>query len=128
MVERLLREKLDIPAEVKSAWVRGKEVVARLISLKYKEKVMRNKSKLASSKIFIENFRNFDERKRQDEINAWVREKKEHGIQLKAGFGKIFYNNVWYKWEDRVTLEERMRVEENREGHQNDVEGEGANF
>ena len=113
-VSNLLKNRLGVNVEIVNAWVRGKVVMAKLKSYEDKEKVMRNKNKLAGSRIFIENFRSFDERKRQEEISAWVKDKKEKGWEMKIGFGRILYKNVWVKWEDREKLEKRMVDEEKK--------------
>ena len=65
VVQNMLKDKIKVEVEVKSAWVRGKVIVAKLASVEEKEKVMRNKNKLAGTRIFIENLRNYDERKRK---------------------------------------------------------------
>ena len=33
---------------------------------------------------------------------------KEKGWQLKIGFGKIFFKDTWYRWEDKDNLEKRV--------------------
>ena len=96
VIEVMLKERLEV-------------IVAKLCNVEDKEKVMKNKNKLAGSRIFIENFPSFDERKREDEIAAWVKEMKDKGWQLRIGFGKIFYNNTWVRWENREDLEKRMK-------------------
>lgn len=115
MVENFIKNKIEVEVEVKSVWCRGKVILARLKSGEDKERVMNNKNKLAGSRVFIDNYRNFEERKRQDEIYTWVKEKKEKGWQVKIGFGKIFYKNSWVKWEDREALVKRILEEEGKD-------------
>ena len=61
----------------------------------------------------MKKFLNSQERK-QDEIHAWVKEKKDKGLTIKAGFGKIFYNNTWVRWEDRDRIEKILKEIEKR--------------
>ena len=130
VVQNISKDKIKVEVEVKSAWVRGKVIVAKLGSVEEKEKVMRNKNKLAGTRIFIENFRNYDERKRQEKIRAWLKTKKEKGWLLKIGFGKIFLKDTWYRWKDKDNLEKRVLevVEEVRNGNGNNSQDEGPNL
>ncbi|OXU31702.1 hypothetical protein TSAR_007205 [Trichomalopsis sarcophagae] len=102
-----LVDRLNVEVLIGSNNIRtkGKVIVIKRNSAEDKETIMRNKSKLTGTKIFIEYFRSYEDRKKQEEIAAW-------GLAFKIGFGKIFYKNAWYKWEEKDKLLERLEVEE----------------
>lgn len=66
---------------------------------------MNRKRKLVGSNIFIENDLSYDDRKKQEEIFKWIKEKKEIGLTVKAGHGRIMFKNTWFKWEERDKVE-----------------------
>lgn len=101
------KEKLEFDGKVETAWISGKVVVAKL-GREIKTEVMKKKSKLAGSRIFIENDLNYGERKRQEEIYARVKEKWENGLAIRSGQGKILFKGKWYKWEDKEELEKEI--------------------
>lgn len=112
-VMRFLKDRLNVDVDIRQSdvKVRGRVTIIRLKSGEDKERIMQNKNKLAGSKIFIEHYRSFEERKRQEEIAIWAKEQKERGHQVRIGFGKISYNNEWFRWENRDKLIDKMRKE-----------------
>ncbi|XP_031779776.1 meiosis-specific nuclear structural protein 1-like [Nasonia vitripennis] len=116
-VVKFLKDKLNVEIIIGSHNIRvkAKVIVIRLRNANDKETIMQNKNKLAETKLFIDHYRSYEERKRQEEISAWVREKKEKGLQLKTGFGKILYKDTWVRWEDKERLLERIAAEEKRD-------------
>lgn len=103
-VNELMNDRLGIKVKVEAVWKGGSVIVVKLGSIEDKKKVMVNKSKLAGTKIFIENDLSYEDRKKQEEIGKWVKERKEEGKNLKIGFGKIFDGIRWIKWEDKQAL------------------------
>lgn len=124
-VTKFFKEKLSVVVELDQSNVkmRGRVVVIRFKNANDKEVIMKNKSKLAGSKIFIEHYRSFEERKKQENLYLWAKEKKEKGLILKIGFGKVLYKDVWYRWEDVEKLEERIQEEEKKRNRIDNIEG-----
>lgn len=77
--------------------MRGRVIVIRFNNTDDREAIMRNKNKLAGSKIFKVYYRSFDERKRQEEMFTSIEGEKENEISLKIGLGKMFYKDMWYR-------------------------------
>lgn len=117
-VKKFLEGKLDFKGEVEAAWNSGGVSIARL-GREEKIEVMKRKSKLAGTRIFIENDLSYEDRKKQEEINMWAKEKREGGMKLKVGQGRFLYEGRWFKWEGKDRAEEvsrklAVRMEEGR--------------
>lgn len=69
-------------------WNSGGVIIAKL-GREEKIEVMKRKNKLAGTRIFIENDLSYEERKKQEEIHKWVKEKKERG-ENKGRSGKNY--------------------------------------
>lgn len=82
-VKKFLAEKVDFHGEVETAWVSGGVTIAKLGRVE-KIEVMKRKCKLVGTRIFIENDLSYDDRKKQEEINRWVKEKKRKGYENKG--------------------------------------------
>lgn len=106
-VETFLEDKLEVKGKVEATWFSGKVVVAKL-SREMKVEVMKNKNKLAGSRVYIENDLTFEERKRQEEMYTWAKEKRDLGFTVKAGQGRIFFKGTWYRWEEKEKIEGEM--------------------
>lgn len=102
-----LKEKLDIKGDIETAWISGKVKVAR-VNRELKTEIMRKKNRLAGSRIFIENDFNFEDRKRQEELYAWVKEKRELGLKMRAGQGKILFRGKWFRWDEKEKIEREI--------------------
>ncbi|OXU22500.1 hypothetical protein TSAR_003604 [Trichomalopsis sarcophagae] len=104
-VLKFFRDRLNVEVLIGSNNIRtkGKVIVIKLNSAEDKETIMRNKSKLAGTKIFIEHFRSYEGRKKQEEIAAWVKEKREKGLAFKIEKDKLLV---------RLEVEERKNKEE----------------
>lgn len=63
--------------------------------MKIRKKIMSNKNKLKGERIFIENDLSWEERKIQEKMNRWAREKREKGFQVKIGLGRIRIGGIW---------------------------------
>lgn len=105
-VSQLMNDRLGIKVNIEAVWKTGSVIVARLSSMDDKREVMRNKKKLAGSRVFIENDLSYEDRKRQEEIVRWVKDRKAEGLNLRIGFGKIADGEKWIKWEDKQALKE----------------------
>lgn len=79
-VKNFFKEKIGFEGKVEAAWISGGVTVVKVGSQE-KVEIMKRKSKLAGSRIFIENDLAFEDRKRQEDIHRWVREKKEKGYR-----------------------------------------------
>lgn len=78
---KFLRDKLNVNVLIGSnnIKVKGKVIVIRLKCGEDKKLIIPNTSKLAETKLFIEHYRSYEDRKRQEEMAAWVRKKRENG-------------------------------------------------
>lgn len=99
-VKRFFAEKINFRGEVEAAWNSGGVTIARL-GREEKIEVMKRKSKLAGTNIFIENDLSYDDRKKQEEIGLWIRERRELGWKLKIGQGRFMFEGKWFRWEGR---------------------------
>ncbi|XP_070517914.1 uncharacterized protein PF3D7_1120000-like [Cardiocondyla obscurior] len=88
-VKGFLKEKLAIKVRIKAVRRNGKVVVVNLWSSQEKREVMIRKSKLKGGSIFIDNDLSWEDRKRQEKLNRWVKEEREKGKDIKRGFGKV---------------------------------------
>lgn len=68
--------------------------------MKIRKKKISNKNKLKGEKIFIENDLSWEERKIQEKMNRWVREKREKRFQVRIGLGRIRIGEIWRAWSD----------------------------
>lgn len=107
-----LKDRLEVEAEVSYAKMNGNVVVARLGSPEVKGMVMKNKMKLKGCDIFIENDLCYEDRKTQQQIASWVRDKKQAGLDIRMGQGAVKINGVWKKWQD-IEREERNNMSRN---------------
>ena len=112
-VENFVKEKLDIAIKVVNARMSGRVIVAK-IEGEGKEEIMRNKSKLRGTRIFIENDLNIEDRRKQEEIHRWVKEKKGEGWNVKSGTGKVFFKGVWRKWDEKTEITKEMELSQEK--------------
>lgn len=99
-VENFISEKLAVSVVVTGARMSGNVVVARLNEAGEKAEIMKNKSKLRGSDVYIENDLSFEDRKIQEEIVRWVKKLKAEGADVKVGQGSVKVNGIWKKWRD----------------------------
>lgn len=67
----------------------GPVIVAKFENEEKKKEVMRNKNKLKEDNIFIENDLSWEERKQQEKINRWAREKRGKEVEVKIGLDRV---------------------------------------
>lgn len=96
-----------------------------LESLDDKMKIMQNKNKLLGTRIYIENDLSYEDRKKQEEINRWVKARKAEGKLIKIGLGKINYDRRWIKWEDKEALKKIEELDNKEEGSRGDGKKQG---
>lgn len=56
---------------------------------------MKNKRKLGSERIFIENDSSREERKIQEKISKWVKVEKETDRDVKVRYVRVRINEIW---------------------------------
>lgn len=99
-----------------------------------KNEIMKYKNKLHGTSIFIDNDLDIETRKKQEEINLWVKEKRGLGWQVKTGIGRVFINGRWRRWEEKSKIEretceslERREFEKSSENNNNKIAKRGDN-
>ncbi|XP_020297295.1 golgin subfamily A member 6-like protein 6 [Pseudomyrmex gracilis] len=111
--------KLGLDCNVEYGRVSNKVIVIRLSSEKEKRAVMENKNKLKGEKIFIQNDLSWKERKTQEEIHRWVKEKREKGEEVKIGTEKVKIKENWRQWRD---IQREMEAGKRREEEDKELE------
>ncbi|XP_023318006.1 uncharacterized protein LOC106651336 [Trichogramma pretiosum] len=106
-IEKFLKEKLAIEAGLHAAWRSGQVVVGKCTSYEQKEMIMKNKARLAGTRIYIENDLSFEDRKIQEKIARWARAQREKGREVKVGLGRVMVDEKWIRWES-VPEEEQV--------------------
>lgn len=112
--QELIKSRLGLEIKILQARMSGRVIVARVGSVEEKLKIMKNKSKLAGSKVFIEYDLSFEDRKIQEEINRWIKGIREKGIAVKSGSKRVLINNVWVFWDNKEKLEEMVKEAEKK--------------
>lgn len=106
-IEDLIKTKLGVDMKTEGYRVSGTVIVK--LKNEDKKKEMSNKNKLKGERIFIENDLSWEERKIQEKMNRWAREKREKGFQVKIGLGRIRIGGIWRAWSDIEREEEKDR-------------------
>ncbi|XP_020295824.1 golgin subfamily A member 6-like protein 22 [Pseudomyrmex gracilis] len=114
------KSKLRLDCNVVQGKVSDKVVVIKLSSDEEKKAVMENKNRLRGEKIFIQHDLTWEERKIQEEIYKWVKEKREKGEEVKIGTGKVKIQGKWRQWRD---IQREMETEKRREEERKEMEG-----
>lgn len=112
--------RLGLKVNVESAWKSGPVVVAK-VSSEDKEEIMKRKSRLVGTAVYIENDLSLEDRRKQEEINKWVKKKKGEGWMVKQGQGKVCFKGTWIRWENREEIELEMKKEKERKGEKGEV-------
>lgn len=102
--------------------------MARVESEGKKKEIMMNKDKLRGERVFIENDLSWEERKVQEKINKWAKEKRQRGEDIKIALGKVRVEGVWKYWDviiEKEDEESKIRKEERqKKGSEGEVEEE----
>lgn len=103
-LERFIKEKIKIECKIVECRSSGPVLVAKVESEKKKKEVMMNKNRLKGGNIFIENDLSWEERKIQEKINSWARERRREGVKIKVEYGKVM---VADRWKDSEEIESK---------------------
>lgn len=95
---RAVVEKLQVNCNVISCWKSGIVTIPKLENEEMKKEIMWNKNKLREMSIYIENDLSWEDRKMQENINKWVKEKRAKGEDIKVGYGKVKIKGIWKNW------------------------------
>jgi len=125
-VKGWIREKLGVECVVKEVRRSGPVYVVKIEGEEGKKEIMRNKYKLKGGKEYIENDLTFEERKIQEKMNRWAKDKRTGGAEVKVGRGKIKMGGRWIAWEE-IERKERGR-EEGGSGEKESREGREQHF
>lgn len=106
-----LKTKLGLDSMVGWGRVSNQVIIVGLDSEEEKKEVMRNKNKLKGENIFIENDLTWEERKIQERISRWAKERRGKGEEIKIGLGKVRIGGTWKLWRE---IEKEMEEEEER--------------
>lgn len=110
IIENFFKEKLGVCSTIENCRRSGPVIIVKLESDEGKVEIMRNKLKLIGEKIFIENDLCWEDRKIQEEINKWAKERKGKGEDIKVGYGRVKVGGIWKNWEE-IKKEEANREE-----------------
>jgi len=86
-----------------------------------KKEIMKRKGKLNGDSLFIENDLSFEERKVQEKLSRWAKEKRNKGMEIKIDRWRTRYGGKWVTWKE-IEKEERAREKEGKRGRH---EGKG---
>lgn len=102
--------------------------VAKIENEEMKKEIMWNKNKLRGLDIYIENDLSWEDRKVQENINKWVREKRARGEDVKVGYGKVKIKGIWKNWLEIMKEEDREREERLRKDGEVGEKGDNQDF
>jgi len=125
-LKELIKNKVGVECEVREIRKSGPVIVAKIEGEEKKREIMKNKYKLKGDRMFIENDLTYEERKVQEKIGRWAREKRAGGIIVKIGRGRVKIGSRWIAWEE-IKWEERGKEEE-IEGGKEKIGEENRNF
>ena len=112
-VDELFIDKLDVKINIESVRTSGRILIVRL-EKNEKAEIMKRKSRLAGTRIYIENDLSFEDRKRQVEMYRWIKEKRELGWNIRAGQGRVLFNGIWRRWEENEIEKMEMEFEKKK--------------
>lgn len=114
-MEKFIKEKLEVDCRIVECRNSGPVIVAKVENEDKKKEIM-SKSRLKGERIFIENDLSWDERKVQEKISGWARERRREGVKVKIGYGRVKVACVWKDLEmvEREEREGSRRGEERR--------------
>lgn len=100
IVRKLGEECKDV--KVREALYIGREdrkvILVEMEKLDDKRKMMRNKSKLRGSGIFVDDDLTKEEREMQKSIREWSEQERRKGKKVKGAYGRAFVNGEGYKY------------------------------
>jgi len=121
-VKELINRKLEIDCRINEVRKSGPVIIVKLESEEGKKEIMKRKGKLKGDSLFIENDLSFEERKVQEKLSRWAKEKRSKGIEIKISRGTARYSGKWVTWEE-IEREERAREEWRGQDFEQDKKG-----
>lgn len=112
-IQEWLKTKLEVDTEVRRVTNLGKPgnrdmVLVELGNYQKKQDIMKNKSRLRGTEIYIENDLTLEERKIAASIRRLAKEERKKGNQVKIGYKRVYVNKKLYTWDNRSeTLKEQ---------------------
>lgn len=107
-VEKIIQDVIKTKVEITNTELicknnKGKDVIrVRLATHDKKLEIMKKKSQLRGSDVFIDDDLTKEEQIIQKCIRERVKQEKENGKMAKVGYQKIFMNGKWCKWSSEV--------------------------
>ena len=105
-VQRLLKQKQVAEVNIESAFHLSQDekgnsrIVATLRTFEEKMAVMKGKSGLAGTEIYVGDDLTEQDRRMQKEVRDKAREERGKGKVVKTGFGRINIDGKWMKWSE----------------------------
>jgi len=110
-VKELIKGKLGVDCRINEIKKSGPVIIVKMDSEEGKKEIMKVKNKLKGDSLFIENDLSFEERKVQEKLSRWAKERRSKGMKIKIGRGRARYRGKWVTWEE-IEKEERERGKE----------------
>lgn len=120
-MQNFLLEKLDVKCTVGNVRKSGAVIIVKL-EYEDKREVIRNKYKLKGGNVFIENDLTYEERKVQEEMYKWAKEKRSKGEDVKVGYARVRIKGIWKPWAE---IEKNMGKKVVKKGLQDDCNTDG---
>lgn len=92
-IEKFVRKELKVEIKVTRCRRSGR-YMTKLENEEMKRVIIGNKNRLKGKEIYIENDLSWEERKIQEEINRWAKEKRKMGM-VKIGVGRVMIESRW---------------------------------
>lgn len=101
-----LEDNINVKTQVKevrdiSKNKNGYVLLVRMKNWEDKQEIMKNKSKLRNTKIYIENDRTIEERNTEWELRKIAREERDKGKSVRVGYNKLIIEGRCYTWNRR---------------------------
>ncbi|KYN18391.1 Lysosomal aspartic protease [Trachymyrmex cornetzi] len=108
-IGNFMREKVGISGGIVGGRVSGRVIIATLENEKVKRDIMGNKYKFKGEQVYVENDLSWEERKIQEQINRWAKERRGKGEDIKIARDKVRIEGKWIYWEEleRIIARER---------------------
>lgn len=105
-VEKLIEEKLQIPAKTLDAFKinkpgKGGIILVKMESWDKKQEMMKRAKKLKGTEIYLDHDLTIEDRKIQYEIRSIAKEENKKGNKTKIEYKKLVIEGVLYKWSEK---------------------------
>ncbi|KYN29353.1 hypothetical protein ALC57_01207, partial [Trachymyrmex cornetzi] len=81
-----------------------------------KRDIMGNKYKFKGEQVYVENDLSWEERKIQEQINRWAKERRGKGEDIEIARGKVRIEGKWIYWEELERIMAREREDKKSQG------------